>query len=352
MRIGFAAVLVAAIFGPASAASSSCPTPPGVDAAAAISVGSIRRGSLSPDSSRLPFRLALAGDRAMQVDLESDEFNTRLIVYEREGGRWVQLAEDDDGGNGLNARVQLSGSGAREYLLIAAGTSGTGAFDISVRDRPPPPPPPPARPIRAGDTATGRIAAGTGADHLLQAQGGIVYDIDLRSEDFDTVVEVRRLADPLSTPPLARDDDGGEGNNSRLLFVPPVSGPYRITATSFGEDEGAYRLAVTEARPMPLGPGDHALRLSGAPALFRFEAAPDMAYLIEMKSSTFDSFLEVRAASGAGPVTRDDDGGEGRNARLMFVPQAPGPHLITARALDNGTGDFMLSLTPYRRAGN
>jgi hypothetical protein len=333
----------------ARAQQGSCPLPPGAAAAPPIAVGSIRRGTLQRDSERQPFRLSLSGTAAAQVDLESDSFDPRLIVCERKGGGWRQIADDDDGGNGLNARVLLSGTGNREYLLIAASVAGSGQFDLLVRDRPPPPPPPVKR-ITVGTGVSGKLD-GRPADYEFEARAGGVYQIDLVSNDFDALVEVRRADDAANPQPLAQDDDGGEGTNARLTFVAPKAGAYRVRARSFGRGSGAYRLLITEARIETLGPGTHDKRLpETGSATFQFEAAANTAYLIEMRSRDLDSLIEVRPLAGDGPVLRDDDGGEGNDSRLLYFPRQPGPQLITARALGGGSGPYQLVITPYRRA--
>ena len=53
----------------------------------------------------------------------------------------------------------------------------------------------------------------------------------------------------------------------------------------------------------------------------------------------------LRDATGSGiPGTRDDNGGEGLNARQVFTPAESGTYYISARAIGNGTGTYLLSV--------
>jgi tetratricopeptide (TPR) repeat protein len=79
--------------------------------------------------------------------------------------------------------------------------------------------------------------------HEMKMLDGKTYVIDLVSDQFDTYL----LVEDDQGKTLAEDDDGGEGLNSRLVFVPPSSGTYRLVATSYGQQgAGPYTLSVQE----------------------------------------------------------------------------------------------------------
>ncbi len=80
--------------------------------------------------------------------------------------------------------------------------------------------------------------------HGVTLRAGIRYRIDLISPDYDTYLRIEDAAGKE----LDSDDDGGEGLNSRLYFVAPATGEYRIISTSFGEMvTGRYTLTIREA---------------------------------------------------------------------------------------------------------
>lgn len=62
----------------------------------------------------------------------------------------------------------------------------------------------------------------------VNLRAGESYVISMRSSDFDTYLRLE-----FAGKELARDDDGGGGLNSRIVFTPERTGDYRIIATSF-----------------------------------------------------------------------------------------------------------------------
>ena len=76
--------------------------------------------------------------------------------------------------------------------------------------------------------------------HTLKLSKDKVYVIDLMSMDFDTYLRV----EDSKSKNLAEDDDGGEGLNSRLRFLPPADDTYQIIVTSFAGGAGTYTLKL------------------------------------------------------------------------------------------------------------
>jgi hypothetical protein len=72
---------------------------------------------------------------------------------------------------------------------------------------------------------------------------GKTYQLDMTSKDLDAYLI---LLDAMGKE-LARDDDGGEGLNSRIVFRAEKSGTYQIVATSFQESgAGPFALSIRE----------------------------------------------------------------------------------------------------------
>lgn len=75
----------------------------------------------------------------------------------------------------------------------------------------------------------------------FKMEQGKVYRIDVKSTAFDTFLI---LENPTGRP-VANDDDGGGGLNSRIVFGPPEAGTYKIIVTSFkGGQTGKFQLTV------------------------------------------------------------------------------------------------------------
>ncbi len=104
--------------------------------------------------------------------------------------------------------------------------------------------------IAAGETVRGELAAGdqlmsdsTYADVWeLSAAAGQHVDIDLRSDEFDTFLQV---LDP-SGAVVGQDDDSGGDLNSHLALTLPAAATYRIVVNSAGHERrvGYYTLSV------------------------------------------------------------------------------------------------------------
>lgn len=92
-----------------------------------------------------------------------------------------------------------------------------------------------------GDNLTGTLDDAPVA-HRLTVEREREVTIDLRSDDFDTVV---RLVDADGNE-LAENDDieFGEDRNSRLQLELPA-GTYTVVVDAFGFDGGDYELAVS-----------------------------------------------------------------------------------------------------------
>jgi predicted Zn finger-like uncharacterized protein len=77
--------------------------------------------------------------------------------------------------------------------------------------------------------------------YKVTLEKGKQYQIDLMSRDFDSFLHVQDDRDVI----VARDDDGGEGLNSRLVFRPQRTGIYRIYVTSLGgHSVGAFTFII------------------------------------------------------------------------------------------------------------
>ena len=64
---------------------------------------------------------------------------------------------------------------------------------------------------------------------------------------------------------------------------------------------------------------------------------------VDLRSDDFDPFLYV-VGPGLGEGLRDDDGGNGLNARLCIALTEPGEYRVVASSLSGGLGDFALEI--------
>lgn len=190
--------------------------------------------------------------------------------------------------------------------------------------------------------------------HNVRLEGNRRYVVTASSEAFDTVLGVYRSG---RSEAVAEDDDGGGGTNSRVEFVPPETGEYRLCVSSFrGGAGGAYNVAVEPAAPLP-PPVTRANRTEqGSWQVYegtlaegdqqdagrRFDdyeirlRAGERA-LVSLESSDFDPVLEVYASErrGAEPIANNDDGGGGLNAFLVLAPEEAGSFILRAKGFSS-----------------
>jgi hypothetical protein len=80
--------------------------------------------------------------------------------------------------------------------------------------------------------------------HPWKMAAGKTYVIDMVSKELDAYLRLENAEGRK----LAENDDIQAGNqNSRIVFMPPQEGTYRIVATSFEQrGAGAYTLLIRE----------------------------------------------------------------------------------------------------------
>jgi hypothetical protein len=312
---------------------------------------------------------ARAGQR-LEALLRSSDFDAYLAVYAE--GSDDALAQDDDGlGDGTDARLRFTPETAGTYVLRARNLSGleTGAYSLSLSERPAPPRAPRPAGIRLGAEQTGEL---TGRDpeqeeggrydaYAFRAAAGQRFIVTLKSDAFDPLVRVGRMNGPDFVE-LAQNDDGpDDGLNSRLVFTAPTAGEYVIRATALEDGEGRYTVGLSEAPPAPpakpiaigdsldgtlgenTGTNDDGVRAE----FYRFTATAGQRVAVELSSRDFDTYLTLRKASDNSVVAEDDDGaGSGTNSRIAQTLDEAGDYVIEARALSgDGEGKFTLKIT-------
>ena len=216
--------------------------------------------------------------QSAQIDILSS-WDNYLIVFDPNG---VEVAHDDDSGEGLNARLRFSCPTAGQYRLgVTTGLASTtpGSYTLQVQQiagmgqvvplpgavTQPTPVTPPVTPtvtaptnmipapgqigqIMVGQTVQGRLEAGDqmmGSDSTyadiwqFQANAGQAIAIQLSSEDFPTYLQL------LDGAGNVLQESAGHPN-SGLAFTLPSAGTYQIVVNSNGRQRrtGLYVLTL------------------------------------------------------------------------------------------------------------
>lgn len=201
---------------------------------------------------RKVYEVRLQAGRTYVIDMESSQVDPYLRL---ESGLASSigdnLAEDDDGGGNLNARITYRPSASGPYFIIATTyRPAFGEFQLGVREE--------------GGTGVLRVGAEglkiplqltrhdpmdrvRVASHAkvvpIHLEAGRTYVIELGSLQVDSFLRVENA----SGVELAWDDDSLGDLNSRLEFRPTTTGTYRVIATTFrAEQTGDMLLRVRE----------------------------------------------------------------------------------------------------------
>jgi hypothetical protein len=269
-------------------------------------------------------------------------------------------------------RTSYSGRSLRSLLVAGGGAAAVLAWSAAASAQQATcPARPPA--VAIGGAASGDLASSDGRrdDRLtdcfrLPLRQGDSIQVDLIASQFDPFLDV--IAPGGGDSALKENDDApGGGRNARLNFIAPATGDYLLRAQGLSGGTGSYVLSVTRREMAPPSPSlplaagreiqghldDKSPKTDdGHPyALYGFQGQAGSRIRIDMTSETLDSVVELKREDGGDFSATNDDGGEGRNARLWVVLPASGRYLLQARSLGEEAGDYSLKLTEYGPAG-
>jgi hypothetical protein len=296
---------------------------------------------------------------SVALELHSDDFDPYLVLL---GPTGEVVAENDDAGPDTRSSqvvVELPHPG-RYRALVSGYGEAAGAYELMLREIE-------RRPlvgadITVGDTVSGRLedddgiwlARDTWADaYEFEGRAGDRVDVRLRSTELDSYL---LLLDATGAV-LAEDDDGGGGLDSHLVARLPHDGRYRVVATSFGLDEGAYDLTLGLAPATPLSPAplavgaavpgglsaDDPRSLEGIAAVDLFALPLDEGerVVVMARSTEVDLVLWVTAPTGE-LVGRDDDSAGGTDPLVEVDAPYPGTYLVGVSSDFASTGAYEL----------
>jgi len=210
-------------------------------------------------SSATPMVFSFAGTAGQWVELKStSEKDTllRLAAPDREGNYSV-VAENDDS-DGLNPviRRKLPMTGTY-FVQVDALSEEPGEFDLTLSriDAPKPPPPPAA--LRAGGSASGKLADGDAiAVYALPVVAGHSYRLELTAT-YDGVVAIG-VPNPVEPEDgnsgadagftEIKSQDSGTTGTEKLNFSARSNGQVlvRVKCFGIGETDGGYTLKAID----------------------------------------------------------------------------------------------------------
>jgi hypothetical protein len=203
------------------------------------------------------FRVPLPGGQRLRISVTSPLIDPMVQVFAPGGTE--PLDQDDDSGQGVNARLIFTPPATAEYVIRVIGVFPqlNGPYLLSIDPARPLPDPIPAQGGAVGETTRwteyeGSLEAQDASidglyfeDYGLNVAAGEDVFVRLDSDDFDPVVQVFAAANREGGP-LQADDDSGPGQSSLLLFSRPQAGEYVVRVTTFSarRPTGRYRLRI------------------------------------------------------------------------------------------------------------
>ena len=263
------------------------------------------------------------------------------------GGRII--AWDDDSGHGSDSRLMAVLPETGRYRIRvsnrAAVDTREAAYTVAVRRA--------ELPLLVKGEATEGILRGGGygtGTWGFEGTAGEVVTVDVMSEAFDTIVAVTSPGGET----IAVDDDGGDRTNSRLTVSLTESGRHRIKVAALSGGEGAYIVRVDSREPA-IRPEDLLMVrgvLNGEQTEWVFEATVGDVVTVDVTSEVFDTAVRLESCDRI--LASDDDGGPGRNARLVATLSRDEScrerryRVVVRPSGGNGTGPYTLEV---RRTG-
>lgn len=234
-------------------------------------------------------------------------------------------------------------------------------------------------PVRSGQIAMNTEVTGVLAQTDARLNDGSVYhawrfygtqgqvvQIDVMSGAFDAFA----ILEGPAGDEITRDDDSGEGNDARISVALPVTGTFRIIANTYRRGQfGRYVLRLAGSVPaQPMGGGGMTMAgtvgqiqrgqiVNGRLTLSDARLADNTPFqawtyygqageriTLDVMSGDFDAYAVIQDAGGTA-LERDDDSGEGTNARITFTLPYTGMYRLIANTYGrNAAGAYTLSL--------
>lgn len=294
----------------------------------------------------VPFSVDAEGYYAIALD--SEEFDPYMVVVSIDRGRADYLAMNDDSGMDWNSRLILKlEPGSYGVLVNSYSGSEDGPFSLSVL------------PVELGDGEISWVevpGSGEGfisgeemamafwpgindewhnssivASTTVSAFGFVVEEAGLYElsavSDIDCTLTLLGYESPEDAYCIDYNDDYDGWNPTLILNLAP--GTYLALVAPYDDSSQAAVTFLVESveeslpEPVPLALGAvHELTLvPGVPiGLFTLNMVGGYNYSISAESEDLDALITVTFADGSQLV--DDDGGEGFNSYIEFVPTA------------------------------
>ncbi len=371
-----------------------------------VDVGGSATGNIESVGDADWFLVELEADTRYQFDVEGAPTvrgtvsDPTINAVRDAGGNTITGTQNDDSGVGNNARTIFTATASGAHYVVAAAYQSTGTYTLSVivlgangaseAHADFPDTTSTSGRVDVGASVTGNIASAGDIDlFAVRLVVGRTYQFDLEGSHNGRGT----LEDPyltLSDGSLAFIAENGDINatnlNSQFIYTATAAGTYYLEAVELsGNSTGTYTLSVRDITPPPDDSADppadstnvsepdgedlpEGITTTGrvevggsvtgeiAPALdvdwFAVELKKGKRYQFDVegadtgRGNLADPHLWGLQDAGGQAVSgaRSNDGGVGKNGRVINTPDAEGTYYIAVAGADSTTGTYTLSV--------
>jgi len=298
-----------------------------------LRIGSFINGNLG-HGQEIWYRVTATEDGFLTVETTGST-DTYLEAFDAQQN---YITENDDGGEGYNAKIDIIVTRGTSYLFKLRGYDyeNSGPYRIFASSRPMPT----ITELRIGSSHNGNIESGEEYWFRFRASETGILTVETTGYT-DTYLE----AYASNYNFLDADDDGGEDTNAKLEIDVSAGETYIFKLRGYSDYEtGTYRLTSSFRNfptPVPLNPGTfQAGNITEGQEFWYSVRAPRRGRLIVETTGSTDTFLYVYSDSYEFLLS-DDDGGEETNARIELSAEANYTYIFRLRGFSKSTtGSF------------
>ena len=323
--------------------------PAGPGTYASVGVNASTTGDIQDASDQDWYNINLVAGQSYIFDARGTTLSDPTLALHNVAG--TLLAFNDDGGPGLNSRIEFTPTTSGRYFLDVGGFSSlTGGYNLSTR----------IDDVSDDNNSIDTVAVGgSRAGVVNSAADQDWFGINLvagQSYIFDATGTT--LSDPTLTlhnaagTQLAFNDDGGPGLNSRIEFTAATSGTYFLDVGGFSSLTGGYNLSTRIDDVSDDVNTIDSIAANGSRSGAINSVNDQDWYSIAMtagQSLTFDAIggtlsdptLAVRNSAGTQLAFNDDFGGS-LNSHISFAAPSTGTYFLDVGGFGANTGTYLL----------
>ncbi len=226
-------------------------------------VGTPTNGDIEIAGDQDWYAVDLIANHEYQFDLTGVSLSDPLLTIRNANG--VTVAQNDDGGPGLDSRITFTPDASGTYYVVAAAFgSNFGTYTLTASDLGSTVVIVPGITITedgdaagstattaemiSGDTFNGTLSSGSDQDYIrINLTAGVEYTFDVQGAGAGTGT----LADPYilvrnaNGASVASNNDGGIGDDAQVTFTPTTSGEHFIIVRTFAGTGGTYSVVTS-----------------------------------------------------------------------------------------------------------